>query len=325
MVVDAGIDRGRYKMGVVEQLRKGTTNGESAILERLSSRHFARRVFILPATIVVLGLTIFPLLFSLGITFTDLRLGASSSVDFVGGANWRRLFTDNDFHTVMRNTIFFTIVGVTAQYWLGLGIALLLNQQVVGRRFFRVSFLLPMMMSPVAVSYMIGRTVFSESYGPINDILFQLGLPVLRWSLHPLRSMLILISINTWQWTPFFVLILLAGLQAIPGELYEAAKIDGASPWQLFWRITFPLLMPVSVTAILIRALEALKTIDIVRVVTGGGPGNATEVLTLFAYDIGIKGGDIAYGSTVAYALLIFAIVFALLFLTVTQRLTPES
>jgi multiple sugar transport system permease protein len=284
----------------------------------------ARRIFLLPAVAIVLGLSIFPLLFSLGITFTNMRLLAAQPVQFYGLANWGRLFADRQFHHALQNTVTFVVAGVTLQYLLGLGLALLLNLNLRGRRFFRISLLLPMMMSPVAVSYLIGRMVFSETYGPVNDILFKLGLPAFHWTLSPANSMAVLIGVDTWQWTPLFILILLAGLQSIPPELYEAARVDGASGWQQFRFITYPLLLPVSVTAILIRALEAFKVIDIVRVITGGGPGNATESVTLFAYNLGLGGGDIAYASTVAYAFMFIIIVICLIFLSAVRRALPQ-
>ena len=285
---------------------------------------YVRRAFLLPATLVVLILTIFPLLFSLGITFTNMRLLATDSLRLVGFDNWGLLFTDKNFHTVLKNTVVFVVFGVVLQYFLGLGLAVLLNQEIRGRRFFRISLLLPMMMSPVAVSYVIGKMLFSESFGPINDLLVSVGLPRFEWSLSATRSMAVLIGIDTWQWTPFFILVLLAGLQSIPPELYEAARVDGASPFQSFRHITFPLLLPLSVTAILIRSLESFKVIDIMRVVTGGGPGNSTESVTLFVYDLGLKGGDVAYASTVAYALLIVIIIFSLLFLFGARRIMPD-
>jgi multiple sugar transport system permease protein len=273
--------------------------------------------------VVVLALSIFPLIFSLVITFTNYRLLASEGTRFAGLANWARLFTDTNFHTVLKNTLIFVLFSVTLQYALGLFLAVLLNQQIHFQRFFRISLLLPMMMSPIAISFIVGKMVFSESYGPINDILFRIGLPPFRWSLSPGRSMAVLVAVDVWQWTPFFILVLLAGLQSISPELYEAARVDGASGWQLFRHITLPLLMPLSVTAILIRSLEAFKVLDIVRVVTGGGPGNTTESVTLYAYDVGIKGGDIAYASTVAYAFMIVVIVLSVLFLALGRRLTP--
>ncbi|HBY93134.1 MAG TPA: ABC transporter permease [Chloroflexi bacterium] len=310
-------------MNVTKSSARQPIGMEASLWERMTSDAAARRLFILPATIVILALSIFPLIFSLAITFTNLRLLASGGTRFIGLANWARLFTDTNFHTVLRNTIVFVLGSVSIEYLLGLGLALLLNQRIRLLRFFRISLLLPMMMSPIAISFIIGKMLFSETFGPINDILFRLGLPQLRWSLDPLKSMLVLISIDAWQWTPFFILVLLAGLQAIPPELNEAARVDGASAWQVFRRITFPLLMPLSATAILIRSLEAFKVIDIVRVVTGGGPGNATETATLFAYDLGIKGGDIAYASTVAYAFMIMVIIFSLAFLAAARRAMP--
>ena len=293
--------------------------------KQIGSDHIIRRTFLMPATVVILVLTTFPFLFSLGLTFTNMRLMGAGNLDLIGFDNWIRLFSDNNFHIVLRNTVVFVLIGVTIQYTLGFGLALLLNADIVARRFFRISALLPMMMSPVAVSYVIGKMLFSESFGPINDFLTTFGLPTFNWTLSSTKSMAVLIIIDTWQWTPFFILILLAGLQSIPPELYEAARVDGASTFHMLRRITFPLLLPVSITAILIRGLEAFKVLDIVRVVTGGGPGNATESVTLFAYDIGLKGGDIAYASTVAYALLITVILVSLIFLAIARRLTPST
>tara|TARA_Y100000758_G_C15657974_1_gene277238 strand:- start:73 stop:495 length:423 start_codon:yes stop_codon:yes gene_type:complete len=137
--------------------------------------------------------------------------------------------------------------------------------------------------------------------------------------------MALLIVIDTWQWTPFFILILLAGLQSIPEELFEAAKIDGASSFQIFSQITFPLLLPISSTVIFVRIIESFKVIDIVRIVTGGGPGNTTESVTLYAYDIGLKGGDISYASTIAYALLIMVIVFSIIYFVLEKHFKKIS
>lgn len=284
-----------------------------------------RRLFLAPAVIFVLTLTIFPLLFALGITFTNMRLLGSGGTQIIGLENWKRLFSDANLHTVLRNTTVFVIGAISTQYLLGLGLALLLNQKIRARRFFRISLLLPMMVSPVAISYVIGKMMFSETFGPINDILQRVGLPPFTWTLDAGNSMWVLILIDTWQWTPLFILVLLAGLQSIPPELYEAARVDGASSWQVFRSITFPLLIPVSITAILLRMLEAFKVLDIVRVVTGGGPGNSTESLTLFAYDIGLKGGDIAYASTVAFAFMILIIIISLTFLSMARRITPST
>jgi multiple sugar transport system permease protein len=312
------------KMAVIDAVQEATSRLTS-IRGKVGGDRFVRRSLLLPVAVVIALLTTFPFLFSLVLTFTNMRLLASSGLRFVGFENWGRLFADRNFHIVLRNTLVFVVAGVTLQYVLGLGLALLLNEDIRGRRFFRISLFLPMMMSPVAVSYVIGKMLFSESYGPINDLLSMLGLPLFTWTLSPAKSMAVLVMVDTWQWTPFFILVLLAGLQSISPELYEAARVDGATPRQMFLYITFPLLMPLCVTAILIRSLEAFKVLDLVRVVTGGGPGNSTESVTLFAYDIGLKGGDIAYASTVAYALLITVIISSVVFLGVARRITPRT
>jgi multiple sugar transport system permease protein len=285
---------------------------------------FERRLFILPATILILALSIFPLIFSLGLTFTSMRL-LGQDTRFVFLTNWIQVLQDNNFRQVLLNTLTFVVAGTILQYALGLGLALVLNEQIAFRRFLRISFILPMMISPVAISYVIGKMVLDENLGPIYDIAQRFHIPLASWTNSSPLSMLVLVLVDTWQWTPFFVLVLLAGLQAIQPELYEAARIDGASAWIIFRDITFPLLMPLTVTAILVRSLEMFKVVDIVRVVTGGGPGQATESVTLFAYDIGIKGGDIAYAATIAYVLLIVVILYANGLLAIARRITPSQ
>ncbi|NWG17639.1 MAG: sugar ABC transporter permease [Chloroflexi bacterium] len=261
-------------------------------------------------------------MFSLGMTFTNMRLAQQEPVRFIGLENWTRLFSDQRFITTLGNTLIFAITSVTVQYALGLLLAVLLNQKIRARWFFRMSFLLPLMMSPVAVSFMIGKLMLSESRGPFAALLMSLDLPPMRWSTAPFGSMAVLIAVDTWQWTPFFILVLLAGLQSVDAEIQEAAKVDGANAWQTFWRITFPMLLPLSTIAILIRSLEAFKVVDIIRVVTGGGPGNSTESVTLYAYTMGMNNGDLAYATTMAYVLLIATILYATAFLFISRRLT---
>ncbi len=279
--------------------------------------------FLSPALIYIILLFVFPLLFSLGITFTNMRLLAAD-VNFVGLANWKRLLADANSFIVMKNTIIIAVLGSFVQYLIGLLLAVLLNKELKGYKFFRVSFLLPMMMAPVAVSYVIGKMVFSETFGPFNDILFRLGLPLFFWGTSSIKSMLLIMIIDAWTNIPFFVLVLLASLEAIPDDIYEAAEVDGASEWQRFRDITLPLVLPASITTYIIRALNAFQIIDVIRVVTGGGPGNSTESATLFAYDLGIKGQDIAYAATVSFALLIIVLGFVFVVNLIRSRIVPQ-
>ncbi len=299
-----------------------------------AQNRFWARIFLGPAALIVLAFSIFPLVYSLAMTFTNKRL-ARAETRFIGLQNWTRLFDDERFLTTLQNTVVFVVCAILLQYLLGSFLAVLLNQRFKGRWFFRLSFLMPMMMSPVAVSFMIGRLILHEVRGPLAIYLMNHDVPQmlgellmtdargrLSWTTHSTRAMIVVILIDTWQWTPFFLLVMLAGLQNIPVEIEEAARVDGANPWQRFWRITFPMLLPLSSVAVLIRGLEAFKVIDIIRVATAGGPGNATESVTLYAYDMGVKNGEIAYATTMAYALLILMGVTATLYIAVTQRLT---
>jgi len=207
------------------------------------------------------------------------------------------------------------VVGaVGLQYVLGLGLALLLNQEIRGRRFFRVVFLIPMMLTPAAVGY-VGRMLFNESMGPINDIIQHLGGPTIPWISNVKLALPTLILLDTWEWVPFMTIVLLAGLQSLPPEVFECARVDGAGEWSIFRHITLPMLAPVSITVVLIRALEAFKLFDIVMVMTGGGPGTATETVTMYAYIVGMKNGNLGYASAIAYSLLIMVVIFSTIFI----------
>lgn len=280
-----------------------------------------KKLFILPATIIILILSIYPSIFSLYISFTNTRLmGGPARPRFIGLENWHRMIADPSFWITLRNTLVFALVAVSLQYVLGFGLALCMNHEFRAKRFYRLVLILPIMVSPVAVAFVIGRMMFSENYGPVNDLVTSLGISPIPWLTNPRLAMVSLILVDSWQWIPFMMLILLAGLESLPIELMEAAKVEGASNIQIFRYIIFPLLFPLSTTIMLIRLIESFKIIDIVRVVTGGGPGQATESVTLYVYDIGVKFGDIGYAAAVAYALLFLVVAVGTIFLSVTRR-----
>ena len=210
------------------------------------------------------------------------------------------------------NTALYVVVGVPLQYCIGLVLAVVLNEEIRARNFLRVLFLVPMMLSPVAVSFVVGRLLFNEALGPINQMLLGLGLDPVPWMSSNSLAFLTVILVDTWQWAPFMMLLLLAGLQSIDDEVLEAAELDTRSSWQSFWRVTFPLLLPWTITAILIRTVEMLKIVDLIVVLTNGGPGIATESLTLYAYRIGVVNFDLGYASVLAFTLLILTIVATL-------------
>jgi multiple sugar transport system permease protein len=275
----------------------------------------AKYAFLMPAILLILALSIFPLIFSLVLVFMSWDLSRlEGGVRFIGLQNFATLIADARFWNTARVTVLFVFGSVTFQYILGLGLAMLLNQEIRFRRFFRVAFLVPMMLTPAAVGY-VGRMLFNESMGPINDIIKHLGLPIVPWISNSTLALPSLILLDTWEWVPFMTIVLLAGLQSLPPEVFESARVDGANDWNVFRHITFPMLAPVSITIILIRALEAFKLFDIVMVMTGGGPGTATETVTMYAYIVGMKNGNLGYASAIAYSLLIMVIIFSTIFI----------
>ena len=260
-------------------------------------RH-AGLVFLLPPLVLVIVMAIFPLFMSLGLAFVYWDFAnPAAGIRWAGGDHWLRLLGDEHFHKVLWNTALYVIIGVPLQYGIGLVLAVVLNEEMRARNFFRVLFLVPMMLSPVAVAFVVGRLLFNEALGPINQMLLGLGLDPVPWMSSNSLAFLTVILIDTWQWAPFMMLLLLAGLQSIDDEVLEAAELDTRSSWQSFWRITFPLLLPWTITAILIRTVEMLKIVDLIVVLTNGGPGIATESLTLLAYRTGVVNFDLGYGS----------------------------
>ena len=280
-------------------------------------------IFFAPTITLILLMAIFPLFFSLTLTFTSWHL-ATGNLSFIGCENYVRMVKYPLFWNSIKNTLIYVILGVGLQYVLGYGLALLMNQNIRGKKIFRVVFLIPMMLTPVAVGYLF-KMLYNENIGPLNDIITSLGLPALHFVTNAKWAIYFLILTDTWQWTPFMFILLLAGLQSLPDEPYEAAIVDGASNWQLFTYITFPLMLPVSFTALLIRSLEIFKMIDIINVITGGGPGVSTETSTVYAYLVGLRAFDLGYGATIAWFLLITVIIFTMLSSRIFKRLAPET
>jgi multiple sugar transport system permease protein len=219
-------------------------------------------------------------------------------------------------------TLIYVIVGVTMQYLLGLGLAMLCVQRIPGRRFFRVVFLLPMMITPVGIAYTF-RMLTDTSKGPFFPIWKLLGLTNFSWVTIPWGARAAVMIGDVWQWTPFMFIVLLAALESQPVEPIEAAVVDGASGWQVFWKITLPTILPVSSTLILIRTIEAFKIIDLPNVLTSGGPGTATESLTLHAYVIW-RGLDIGGSAAIAYLLMLVVTFAAVSYVNLIHRHATE-
>jgi multiple sugar transport system permease protein len=265
-------------------------------------------VFLLPAVLVTFAFVIFPTIYALFIAFNSWNLSAASGRQFSGLENFRRLFQDEGYWAAMRNMVFY-VAAVLVQYVIAYALAILLNQPVRGLKFFRVVFLLPFMLSPVAVSFIIGKTLLNSQYGPIVPLLETLGFHDISFYDDPWTARLNIMIMDAWYSIPFMMVLLLAGLQGIPGEVLESARIDGASTGQTFRHMIFPLMLPISLTAIILRVIFELKLLDVVRVVTGGGPGGATDTISLFIYREGIEKTNVGYATALSQFYLLVIIV----------------
>lgn len=283
-----------------------------------------KALFVLPAVLFTVAVVIFPTLFGLYIAFTDWNLSSANGPQFNGAANLVQLWHDAFFWNALGNMVFY-VAAVLVQYAIAFGLALLLNAEIRARKFFRVAFLLPFMLSPVAVSWMIGKSLMEVRFGPIASLMKQLGWDNPAFFASPWIARLSIAAMDAWVWIPFVMILLLAGLQALPHEIKEAAKVDGASGWQSFWEITFPLMLPVSVTAIVLRIIFQLKLADIVINVTSGGPGGATDTVSSFIFREYRDRSNVGYGTMIAEVYLVLIIIFVTLLLKAVSRLMQKN
>jgi multiple sugar transport system permease protein len=278
-----------------------------------------RALFLLPALLFTVAMVIFPTFFGIYLAFTDWNLSSPEGPRLNGLANLYALFTDRFYWNALGNMVFY-VLSVLVQYAIAFSLALLLNANIRARKFFRVTFLLPFMLSPVAVSWMIGKSLMEYRFGPAANLARFLGWSSPAFFSDPWIARISIMALDAWVWIPFVMVMLLAGLQALPKEVEEAAIVDGATPWQSFWKITFPLMLPVSVTAVVIRIIFQLKLADIVINVTSGGPGGATDTVSSFIFREYRDRSNVGYGTMLAEFYLILIIIFVLALLGLVGR-----
>lgn len=262
-----------------------------------------KSIFVLPGLIVLVAIILFPLLFTIRVSLSSWDV-AQPGLDWIGVTNYLRLAEDTRFWESFGRLALMALGSVALQYLLGFGLALLVWRNVVAGRLFRVLFLIPMMTTPVIMA-VIWRTVFHESLGPANDVLHLLGFASLPWLSQAGLAMTSVIIVEVWQWTPFMFLMLLAGLLSLPREPFLAAAIDGAGPIRTFLRVTFPMIAPISIGAIVIRLIEASKIMDTVYVITSGGPGTATETSSYYIFIRGLRDFQIGYAASLSLTYLV--------------------
>jgi multiple sugar transport system permease protein len=280
-----------------------------------------RALFVLPAALFVVSMVVFPLVFGLSIAFTDWNLSSLDGARFNGLDNIRRMWGDPFYWNALLNMVWYTLA-ILVEYAIAFGLALILASQIRARKFFRVAFLMPLMLSPVAVSWMIGKSMLENRFGPIARLGRALGWDNPSFFGSPEMARATIMIMDAWTFIPLMMIMLLAGLQAIPKDLQEAARVDGASAWQSFWQVTFPLMLPVSLTAILIRIIFKLKLADIVINVTAGGPGGATDTVTSFIFREYRDRSNVGYGTMLAMIYLVVIVIAMTVLMKAAARFT---
>jgi len=255
-------------------------------------------VLLAPTIAVLLALTIYPLIYAIKISLQ----GEAGNWTL---QNFTRLAADRFFLSALAHTFVYAAIALTFEFLIGLSLAMLLNSQMRGRAVFRALLLVPMMLPPVVVG-VVWRLMLNSNFGAVNGTLkgFGLNTDALTWTASPKLAMATVVIADIWQWTPFMFLILLAGLQAIPQEPYEAALIDGSSAWQTFQRVTLPLLKPAILIALLLRTMDLLRVFDQIFILTEGGPGFATETVSLYIYRTAFRFSNFGYAAAMSFVLL---------------------
>jgi multiple sugar transport system permease protein len=283
----------------------------------LARRRRSYRLFIAPALVVIGAVIVFPWLFTLWMSVFDWKIG--SVAHFVGLENYEKLIVNRRFLEAVVHTFYFTALAVVVPLLLGTAAAMIFHREFPFRGVLRGVFIMPMMATPVAVA-LVWTMMFHPQQGVLNYLLSLVGLPPSLWVYSPALVIPSLVMVEVWHWTPLVMLIVLGGLAALPTEPYESARLDGASEWQLFRYITLPLVAPFLVVAAVIRTIDALKTFDTIYVITGGGPGTASETINLYLYLQAFAFYNIGTASAVVVVFFVIVLALALLLLHVRER-----
>jgi multiple sugar transport system permease protein len=279
------------------------------------ARHYW--LFIAPAGLVVAAVIVFPWLFTVFMSLQDYHVG--QSMRFAGFDNYRRMVSDERFIWAMLRTFYFTALAVVFPTIIGVAAAVCFNKHFPLRGLARTIFILPMMATPVAVA-LVWTMMFHPQLGVLNYLLTQVGLPPSTWVYDSATVIPTLVMVETWQWTPLIMLIVLGGLASLPQDPYEAAALDGASGWAAFRHITLPLVWPFIMVALVLRAVDALKAFDTIFVITGGGPGTSSETLNLYLYQEAFAYYDIGYACAIVVVFFALIMMVTLLLMRARER-----
>ena len=278
-------------------------------------------LLLLPSAVLVFGIIIYPLLRTLWTSLFAVDSPFPGHYPFVGLGNYRHTFSNPEFWAAIRRTAYFTIVSTFLELGLGILIGLLMNVQFRGRWVLRSLVVLPWAL-PTIVNATMWRWIFNPEYGALNGLLTQLHIiPHYRsWLGSPFLALNMVIVADVWKNTPLAAFLILAGLQTIPKDLFEAARVDGAGPIKAFWTITLPLLTSTVLIILVVRTIEAFKVFDIIYVMTRGGPANGTQSIAFYAYLQAFSNQLFGYGAALAYVIALFILGFALIYIRLLRR-----
>jgi multiple sugar transport system permease protein len=276
-------------------------------------------LLLLPSVAFLVAMTIYPTGYSLWLSMRQYNLSRPDLAHWVGIRNYRQQFQDDLFWKAFNVSLTFTISVLVLEFVLGFLTATLLDRKMRGMGIVRTLFVIPVFASPVAMG-LTWRYMYQPGYGLINFLLEGVGLPRVNWLASIDWAMPAVVIVDVWQWTPFVALILLAGMQSISTEIAEAAELDGLSKWQYLTRMVIPLIRPVIVVIGLIRLIDALKTFDLIYIITRGGPGTATYTLPLHAYATGFSSFLMGQSAAIAWVVVIIVNIFATIFLFLLSR-----
>jgi multiple sugar transport system permease protein len=274
-------------------------------------------LFALPGTVLILAVIVFPWLFTLWMSFHEWNVTGKTT--FIGLANYTKLFTDQRFLESVGRTFWFTVMATIIPIVLGVWAAVTFHREFPFRGVLRTIFVMPMMATPVAVA-LVWTMMFHPQLGVLNYLLSLVGIPPFAWSYSPNTVIPTLVMVEVWHWTPLVMLIVLGGLAGLPQDPYDSALIDGATRWQMFRFITWPLILPYVMIALVIRTIDSLKVFDTIAVISQGGPGTASETLNYFLYLQAFQFYNLGYASAVVVIFFIIIIALSLLLLYLRQR-----
>jgi multiple sugar transport system permease protein len=272
-----------------------------------------------PALLYLIVMSVYPTIYSLWLAFHNYMIYRRNNVSFAGFDNFTDLLDSEIFGQSFRVTLVFSAIAVSIECALGLAVAVLLDRKMRGANALRTLLIVPVMISPVGMGLTF-RYIFAPTYGLLTYLMQGLGIPTADWTVSTVWALPAVIFVDVWQWTPFVALILLSGMQSVSVEVTEAAELDGLTEWQKLWRIVMPLIRPVVMVIVLIRLIDSIRMFDLVFVVTRGGPGSTTEVLSVLSYITGFVEGDMGTAAAIAWVTVVLVNVLVAIFLRALSR-----